>query len=132
MHVVFSTDRPEFPLGEEAGQRDRSHSLLDCFGIVIGLRKQAGSTTVTAEEQRRLRWHRIRRLILFQELNQILVSRVRVTNVELHCLTNAHQIPNRDRPVVGSRPDYVGNQKVSPCEGVLILIHHDPQVKSAL
>ena len=52
MHVVFSTDRPELSLGEEAGQRDRSHSLLDCFGIVIWLRKQPGSAAVTTEEQR--------------------------------------------------------------------------------
>ena len=95
MDVVLPAHRPKFSLGEEAGQRDRSYSLLDCFGIVIGLRKQARSTTVTAEQQRRLRWHGIRRLILFQELNQILVSRVRVTNVELHRLTNAHLIPNR-------------------------------------
>ncbi len=87
---VFSTDRPEFSLGEEAGQRDRSHSLLDCCRIVIWLRKQPGSATVATEEQCRLRWIRVRNAILFQQLYEVFVGRVRVTNVELHRLTNAH------------------------------------------
>ncbi len=37
--VVFSADRPEFALSEEAGQRDRPNIFLDRFGIVIWLGK---------------------------------------------------------------------------------------------
>ena len=129
---VFSTDRPEFSLGEKACQRDRSHSSLDCFGIVIWLREQTGSATVATEEQCRVRGIWVRRPILIEQLDQILVGCGCVTNVELHRLTDADQIPDHDRPVVGSSPDDVGNQKVSPCKALLIFVHHDAQVKPAL
>ena len=65
---VFSADRPEFSLGEKAGQRDRSDQFLDGPGIVIRLGKQPGSPAVATEEQPRLRWIRARSPILFEQL----------------------------------------------------------------
>ena len=107
MHVVFSTDRPELPLGEKAGQRDRSHSLLDCFGIVIWLRKQPGSATVTTEEQCRLRWIRVLSPILIEQLSQILIAGFRIAHMKLHRLTDPDQISKGNGSVIGSSPRHI-------------------------
>ena len=41
-------------------------------------------------------WIRVRRPILLEQLNQILVGRYRVTDVELHRLTDTHLVPDRE------------------------------------
>ncbi len=125
MDEVLAADRPKFTLGEQAGQRDRSDIFLDGPGIVIRLGKQPGSTSVAAKEQCGLWEIRIRTLILLKELHQILISRFRVTDVELNRLTDAHLTCNNDRPVIGSSPNHIRNQKVSTRKGVLIFVHHD-------
>ena len=71
---------------------------------MIRLGKQPGSTSVAAKEQCCLWEIRIRTLILLKELHQILISRFRVTDVELNRLTDAHLTCNNNGPVVGSSP----------------------------
>ena len=96
VHVVLPADRPELPLGEEAGQRDRPNFVLDRPRIVIRLRKQSGSTTIATEEQRRSRWVRVRNPILLEQANQVLVGCHRVADMELHRLTDTHGVADRD------------------------------------
>ncbi len=99
MNVVLTANRTEFSLGEKASQRDRSDHFLDGPGIVIGLWKQSGSPAIAAEEQCRLRWVRVRIPIPSKQLYEVLVGRIGVTDMELHRLADAHQIPDRNHAV---------------------------------
>ncbi len=70
----------------------------------------------------------VRSSISFEQLYEVFVGRIGIADMKLHRLTDAYQISNRNRAVVGFRPNHVGYQKVSPRETLLIFVHHDAQV----
>ena len=93
MDEIRAADRAEFALGEEACKRNPAKRSANCLCVVIGLAEQTSATSIAAEQQctgcgrARSREHE----------TQVFVRAFRVADMELHGLTDAHVIADRQR-----------------------------------
>lgn len=112
VNIVLAADGAEFPLGEEAGHGELAEDLLDRAGVVMRFVEKASSATVATEEQGGTRRRGLFGSMLIQQVDEIFVGGVGVSNVELDCLSRSNEIANRDRSDLLVRADHVGDQEI--------------------
>src|SRR5262249_27239405 len=129
---VLAADRPQFPRREESCQRNRPRLSLHHARIVVRYVEHPRAATVAAEYQSPRRPALVSAEVCPQQRMQILVRRLGVAHMELHCLTDAHTIGKDQRPGLPVEMPDIANQEVAASKFALELADDPADVQAAL